>query len=336
MLAAAMDLSPDLEDRAVKDGMSRRGFLASGAAAGLGLMAAGRAGAAPFKTTLHKAMIGPAKEDLFKKWKDAGFEGCECRQADVTPEQAAKAREMAERVGIKIHSVLRGWMGFNSANPQGVEGSINKVATTLRAAKAYGADAILVVPCRVGGVMPQPWEFDYEFDPKTAKVTRVAAGDNEKYAAYIQAQNHATESSRAALRKLIPVCEETGVKIACENVWNSLWVKPDLFAAFLRSVDSPWIGAYFDVGNNVKYHPAHEWIPALGKLILKVHIKDFKIDRNHKRGGNFCKIREGDVNWPAVRKALDDVGYNGWLTNESGGLSLEELSKRFDLIIAGK
>ena len=319
----------------MKDGMSRRGFLASGAAAGLGLMAAGRAGAAPFKTTLHKAMIGPAKEDLFKKWKDAGFEGCECRQADVTPDQAAKAREMAERVGIKIHSVLRGWMSFNSTNPKAVEGSIQKVATTLRAAKAYGADAILVVPCRVGGVMPQPWEFDYEFDPKTARVTRVAAGDNAKYAAYIQAQNHATESSRAALRKLIPVCEETGVKIACENVWNNLWVKPDLFAAFIRSVDSPWVGAYFDVGNHVKYAPPERWVAELGKKLLKVHIKDFKL-KPDGHGGNWAKIREGSVDWPAVRKALDDVGYNGWLTNESGGLSLEELSRRFDLIIAGK
>lgn len=321
----------------MKDGMSRRGFLASGAAAGLGLMVAGKTHAAEFKTTLHKAMIGPAKEDLFKKWKDAGFEGCECRQADVTPAQAAQAREMAERVGIQIHSVLRGWMGFNSTNPQAVEGSIKKVERALRAAKGYGADAILVVPCRIGGMaMPKPWEFDIAFDPKTAKVTRVVQGDNGPYQKYIEAQNHATESSRVALRKLIPVCEETGVKLACENVWNNLWVKPDLFAAFLRSVDSPWVGAYFDVGNNVKYHPAHEWIPILGKLIFKVHIKDFKIDRKAKRGGSFCRIREGDVDWPKVRQALDDVGYSGWLTNESGGLSLDELSKRFDLIIAGK
>ena len=322
----------------MSDAMSRRGFLASSAAAGVGLMAAGRAGAAPFKTTLHKAMIGSAKEDVFKKWKDAGFEGCECRQADVTPDEAAKAREMAERVGIKIHSVLRGWMGFNSTNPKAVEGSIKKVETALRACKAYGGDAILVVPCRVGGrglAIPQPWEFDYAFDPKTAKVSRVAQGDNAKYQAYIQAQNHATESSREALKKLIPVAEETGVKIACENVWNNLWVKPDLFAAFLRSVASPWVRAYFDIGNHVKYHPAHEWIPVLGDLIVKCHVKDFKLNPDG-HGGKFCKIREGSVDWPKVRQALDDIGYSGWLTNESGGLSLDELSKRFDLIIAGK
>jgi len=312
---------------------NRREFLAASAAAGIGVLAAGRLGAADFKTTLHKAMIGGADENAFKKWKDAGFEGCECTAWNVTPDQAKKSREMAEKVGIKIHSVLRAWVNFNSGKP---EGDIASVATALGAAQGYGADAILLVPCRTGGMpMPQPWEFDIEFDPKTAKVTRVAKGDNAPYEKYIEAQNHATDTSREACNKLVPVCEETGVKIALENVWNNLWVQPDLFAAFIHSFESPFIGAYFDIGNHVKYAAPELWIPKLGKKLLKVHIKDFKLNADG-HGGSFCKIREGSVNWPAVRKALDDVGYNGWLTNESGGLSLEELSKRFDLIIAGE
>ena len=43
------------------------------------------------------------------------------------------------------------------------------------------------------------------------------------------------------------------------------------------------------------------------------------------------------IDWPAVRKELDAIGYNGWMTIEgSGGLSLEERSNRLDLIAAGK
>jgi sugar phosphate isomerase/epimerase len=42
------------------------------------------------------------------------------------------------------------------------------------------------------------------------------------------------------------------------------------------------------------------------------------------------------VRWPAVRAALEKIGYNGWMTIEGGGLSTEENSKRLDLIIAGK
>jgi hypothetical protein len=37
-----------------------------------------------------------------------------------------------------------------------------------------------------------------------------------------------------------------------------------------------------------------------------------------------------------VQKALDEVGYSGWMTIEGGSLSLEEHSKRLDLIIAGR
>ena len=63
--------------------------------------------------------------------------------------------------------------------------------------------------------------------------------------------------------------------------------------------------------------------------------KNFKLGPEGKNG-NFCKLGEGSVNWPAVRQALDDAGYNGWLTDEGGGFPLPELSKRFDLILAGK
>ena len=50
-------------------------------------------------------------------------------------------------------------------------------------------------------------------------------------------------------------------------------------------------------------------------------------------------LRDGDVNWPEVSKALAEVGYSGYLTPElSGGdeAYLRDLSQRIDLIIAGK
>ena len=313
---------------------SRREFVASSAAAGLGVLTAGRASAAPFKTKLYKAMIGgKPNADTFKKWKDAGFDGCESGAWNVSPAEAAKGREIAEKVGFKIHSVMRAWVNFNRGN---AEGDIKSVETALKAAQGYGADAILLVPCRIGGNgAPKAWEFDIAFDDKTGHVTRVVKGDNAPHEAYIKAHNHAVDTSTAALKKLIPVAEKTGVKIALENVWNNLWVKPDIFAHFVGSFKSPWIAAYLDLGNHVKYAPTEQWVRALGKQVVKCHVKDYKLNANGQ-GGNWSKIREGSVNWPAVRKALDDVGYNGWLTNESGGLSLEELSRRFDLIIAGK
>lgn len=324
----------------MKHDITRRGFLSASAAASAGLVAAGRLYAAPFKTTLHKALIGPPNEETLAGWKAVGFEGMEVGQPHwgASPEEAIKARKIAEKLGMRIHSVLRGWTNFNSPDSGKVADDIASVQTALKAAEGYGADAVLLVPCRVGGMpIPKAHEFDIEFDEKTGHVSRVVAGDNSQYKEYIQAQNHATDASRKAVEKLIPVAEKAGVVIALENVWNNLWVKPDLFANFIASFDNPWVQCYYDIGNHVKYAMPEEWIRALGKLIVKIHVKDFTVDRNKPRGGDFVDIRDGDVDWPLVRKELDKIGYNGWMTIEgSGGLSLEERNKRLGLIIAGK
>jgi len=58
----------------------------------------------------------------------------------------------------------------------------------------------------------------------------------------------------------------------------------------------------------------------------------------HAFGGasRFVHPRDGHIDWPAVRRALDDVGYDGWLTIEDGGLPLKEFGRRIDLIVAGR
>ncbi|MFH1920706.1 MAG: sugar phosphate isomerase/epimerase family protein [Planctomycetota bacterium] len=322
----------------MKPDLTRRDFLAASAALGASALAAGRLDAAPFNTTLHKALIGAADEATLRSWKDAGFEGMEANKWNATPAEAAEGRKIAEKLGMRIHSLLRGWTNFNSPEAGKVAEDIASVETALKAAQGYGADAVLLVPCRVGGMpIPKAGEFDIEFDEKTGHVGRVVAGDNSQYAEYIEAQNYATDASRKAVEKLIPVAEKTGVIIALENVWNNLWVKPALLAHFIASFDNPWVQCYYDIGNHVKYAMPEEWIRALGKLIVKVHVKDFVVDRAKPHGGTFVDIRDGDVDWPLVRQELDKIGYNGWMTIEgSGGLSLQERNKRLDLIVAGK
>ncbi|MBE3070098.1 MAG: sugar phosphate isomerase/epimerase [Planctomycetes bacterium] len=319
--------------------VTRREFLATTAVAGLGLAAAGRLGAEEtvFKTKLQKAMItGRPVEPQLAKLKAAGFGGVETGFWNAKPDEAEDCRKVAEKVGMKIQSVLRGWMEFNSQDAAVVAKSVADTETSLRAAQGYGADAILLVPCRIGGMpMPEPWDFDIEFDPKTGHLKRVVKGDNEPFKAYIAAHDQAVDGSVAAVRKLIPVAEETKVVIALENVWNNLWVKPEIFTAFVKSFDNPWVKAYFDIGNHVKYAPSEQWIGCLGSLIAKCHVKDFKLNADG-HGGNFCNIRDGSVDWPVVRKALEAAGYSGWMTIEGGDCSLAEHSKRLGLIIAGQ
>ena len=308
-----------------------RGSPVGGAPEAIGAEAAG------FKTWLKKALIvNRPTEDELKRLGDAGYQGVEAGVLDV--EQATACRAAAEKAGMKIHSVLRGWAEFNSSDPGKCQSSFEQTEKALLAAQAFGADAVLLVPCRIGGMsMPRPWEFHIDFDPETNHIRTVTVGDNAPFAEYIRAHNHAIDTSREAVKRLIPVAEKTGVAIALENVWNNLWVRPAIFKHFVESFKSPWVQAYFDIGNHVKYAPPEEWILALGGLLAKCHVKDFKLDlADPDGGGTWARIREGSVRWPVVRSALERVGYSGWMTIEDDKLSIEEHSRRLDLIIAGK
>jgi hexulose-6-phosphate isomerase len=68
-----------------------------------------------------------------------------------------------------------------------------------------------------------------------------------------------------------------------------------------------------------------------------VHIKEYSrkiADTQGKSAGFQSKLQEGDVNWPAVMKALDEIGYNGWATIEqSGGDTPEGLKDLCDRLV---
>lgn len=310
---------------------SRRTFLASTTAATASLLLP-RPARAELKTQLHKAqMVGKIVEKEMADIKAAGFEGVETR--NVCPEdEAKKGREIADKAGLRIHSVLLGWMEFNSTKADRVEATLERSRVALRAAKAYGADAILLVPCRIDAKgMPPLGDIDIEFDESNGHLKRVVKGDNAPYAEYIKLHDHAADTSRAAVEKLIPLAEELKVIIGLENVWNNLWVKPEIYKHFVAGFKNPWVKAYFDIGNHVKYAPPQDWIKALGGLLCKLHMKDFDLAKK-----KFVQLRDGSVEWPEVRKALDEANYNGWGTIEGGSLPLDELNKRFDLIVAGK
>jgi hexulose-6-phosphate isomerase len=294
----------------------------------------------PFPTEIYKARItGTPTDEICEKWKSAGFAGMEVSNWDVAPANARKCRQLVEKYDLRIHSVMRGWANFN--DPAKYQTDIESVKTALRAASAYGADAILLVPCRVGGMkMPEAWDFDIDFDPETLEVKTVAEGDNTPYADYIAAQNLATETSIRAVESLIPVAAYEGVRIALENVWNNLWCTPKFFAAFCKYFNHPWVGCYFDLGNHVKYARCEEWLKELGNSIVKLHIKGFQVKEvKGKLGGgsgDWVNIDQASIDWKLVRKTLSDIRYNGWMSIEENGYSDTEYSKILDKIIAGE
>jgi hexulose-6-phosphate isomerase len=84
-----------------------------------------------------------------------------------------------------------------------------------------------------------------------------------------------------------------------------------------------------DVGNVVNFGWPEQWIRILGERVLKVDVKGFSRKKRNDEGlwkGFAVGIGDGDCGWPEVRKALAEVGYDGWATAEVGGGGKERLA----------
>lgn len=239
--------------------------------------------------------------DKFKLAKKCGFEGIEINvDPNRTEKDAAELGKIARDAGTPIHSIVfGGWSApLSDPDPKVTKKGIDGMKQTLRNAKAFGADAVLLVPAFV--------KEDVSYDD-----------------AYKRSQEN--------VRKLIPTARDLQVIIAVENVWNKFLLSPIEFAQYVDEFQSPWLRAYFDVGNVIIFGFAQHWIRILNKRIVKIHLKDFK-----RKGYEWPNLLDGDVNWPEVRKALTEVGYKGYLTPElrqGDEKYLADLSQRIDKII---
>ena len=131
------------------------------------------------------------------------------------------------------------------------------------------------------------------------------------------------------IRRAIPVAEKHNIKILIENVWASFLIEPMSMARFVDELDSPMVGVYFDIGNNIRWGYAGHWIEVLGKRIGKLDVKEYDRTLHNKEGlraGFNTKIGEGSVDWQRVRDELKKIDYTGWATAEVKGGGRERLA----------
>jgi L-ribulose-5-phosphate 3-epimerase len=250
----------------------------------------------------------PAKLNYADRMKMARDVGFEVIQAPTTPDQneAEEIKNAADSANMRIDSVMNmdHWKyPLSSSDAAVVEKSLAGMHTSLHNARLWGSDAVLLVP---GVVNPQT--------------------------SYRDAWNR----SQAQIRKLLPLAEELKIVIAIEEVWNKFLLSPLEMATYIGEFKSPWIQAWFDVGNVVLYGYPQDWIRTLGKSIAKVHLKDFK---RREDGYEWVNLGEGDVDWPAVREAFREIGYTGSaITELKGGdeAYLRDVSRRADRLVLGR
>ncbi len=240
--------------------------------------------------------------DRFRLAVDVGFEAVEA-QTIKDPREAEQIKEASEKAKLRIHSVMNmdHWQHpLSSSDPEVVKRSVLGMETSLRNAKLWGADAVLLVPAVV--------------NPQTS-------------------YRDAYTRSQTQVKKLIPLAKELGVVIAIEEVWNKFLLSPLEFANYIDEFKSPWVRAYFDVGNVVLYGFPQDWIRTLGQRIVKVHLKDF-----NSKTKEFVPLTEGSIEWREVRTAISEIGFNGYATVElpaGDEAYLRDVSRRVDQILAG-
>ena len=259
------------------------------------------------KKALKYSMVGTKDSltDQFKMLKEIGFDGIDMDK----PADHAEVRKAMDASGLIVHGVVDyiHW-GKPLSHPdpavraEGLEG----LKTALKDCKAYGGTTVLLV-----------------------------VGVCNKEISYADAYKR----SQDEIRKALPLAGELGIKIAFENVWNMMHLSPIEMARYIDEFESPLVGSYFDVGNIVNYGWPEHWIRTLGKRIMKLDIKEYSRKMRDQSGpyaGFKAELGEGDCDWPAVLKALDDIGYTGWGTAEVAGGDRERLadiSRRMDKIL---
>lgn len=303
-------------------GVNRRSFLKTASVASAGIFAgesmwAGTAASAagssesaskPFRKAVKYGMIqlDASMVEKFKLLKELGFDGVEMNSPNnFDTAEVLKARDES---GLPIHGVVHSthWKKpFSSDDPKVRSEAVEDLKTALRDSKAYGGTTVLVVPAVVN--------------------KETCYGD-------------AYKRSQEEIRKALPVADETGIKIAFENVWNNFLLSPLEAARYVDQFESPMVGWYFDVGNIIRYGWPEHWVRILGKRIFKLDIKEYSRKKADQEGvwkGFKVELLEGDCDWPAVIKALRDIGYTGWGTAEipgGGRERLAEIAARMDRI----
>ena len=267
--------------------------------------------AQPSTLSIKKGLVYsmlPAKlshSDRFRMARDAGFEVV---QAPTTPDErvADEMKNAADKASIRIDSVMNmdHWQyPLSSSDPAVVEKSLRGMRTSLENARLWGSDAVLLVPAVVNA------QTSYR---------------------------DAWARSKQQILKLIPLAEQAKAVIAIEEVWNKFLLSPLEMDNYVREFQSPWIKAWFDVGNVLLYGYPQDWIRTLGKSIVKLHVKDFK---RNKDGYAWVNLGDGDADWAEVRRALAEIGYSGSAIAELEGGDdqyLRDLSRRMDRLILGR
>lgn len=243
-------------------------------------------------------VLGKDTDSVFGVARNLGFDGVELdwrkvedargAQGDLRSARRLAIRRRAENAGVVISSVCAGWGnhgGIADLNEEARQRAIVAVGDGIKLCAELGA-TVLLVP-----------------------FFGIAALRGEMATAHLI----------NSLKELASDAEASNVKLGIETTLPASQVK-----MILDRVNSPAVGCYWDMGNAMwlGYDPLEE-VRILGRQIVAVHAKEFLGSPTTEPtkvfdGLNAAPFGQGMVPVRAVIDALKQVGYDGWITLETG------------------
>ncbi len=131
------------------------------------------------------------------------------------------------------------------------------------------------------------------------------------------------DMNMAFYRKLIPYCEEYGINVAVENmwqrhqrmgrIWHSTCSTPDEFCRYIDRLHSPRIVGCLDIGHvSLVDEDTAAFIRALGPRLRCLHVHDTDLTNDLHTLPFF-----GKIDFDAICRALAEIDYTGDITFEA-------------------
>jgi len=247
----------------------------------------------------------PTWQTVLKKCAEAGYKGIELGPVGFMPEDPAVLGEALAEHDLE----LIGGVVFRAYHdPDAWADVLDATHRTAKALKAHGAQHLVLID----SISPRR-------APTAGRVGEAEQMDKAEWTAY---RDRIAETARIG-------SEEYGLTVGIHaHAAGFMDFEPEL-ERLLNEVDESILKICFDTGHHsyAGFDPVAFMKKHIGRISY-MHFKD--IDPKVKAEviasrtgfydacgqGIFCNLGDGDVDFPAVRQVLLDVGFEGWCTVE--------------------
>lgn len=239
--------------------------------------------------------LGPELEAGFAQVRALGLRTCQLacwNPSQRTPALARTVRAQARAQGIEISSFWAGHSGAAEWNFTGGPGTIGLVPPATRATRVA------------------------EYEAGAAFAAAIGAPSLTTHAGFLPEHpgDPAFPAVVGALATVAQACQRQGIGFWFETGQET----PIALVRVIRALGMDHVGINLDPANLILYGKGNpvDAVGVFGGLVRGMHAKDGRYPTDPAQLGHETPLGEGQVDFPALLRALRQVGYSGCVTIE--------------------